>query len=283
MSPTDASGQDPYAFTTDREEEERRLLVQARLLEPMTENMLRHAGLGPGMHVVDLGAGPGDMALLAARLVGPAGSVLGVERSPEQVAMARKRVAELGVGNVTFREGDVAALGGILAGHPVPVDAVIGRCILMWVPGRADVLRTCAEALPPGALVFALEPDITYDFAVPASPLWEELHRWFLGALEGLGAETRMGPNLYRLFVKAGLPAPTLDSGTIMRGAADAPLWFFVNIIRAFEPILTRLGIVGADELGLDTLEDRLRADLVELDAVAIVPPMTGAWARVPG
>src|SRR5581483_7995977 len=147
---------------------------------------LRQAGLGPAMHVVDLGAGAGDTALLAGRLVGPTGSVLGVERSPEQVATARKRIAGLGIDNVGFVEGDVAALGDILAEHPVPVDAVIGRLILMWVPGRLDVLRTCAAALAPGALVFAVEMDIEYDFAVPASPLWQNVQRWVLRALATL-------------------------------------------------------------------------------------------------
>jgi ubiquinone/menaquinone biosynthesis C-methylase UbiE len=282
MGSTDASGQDPYSFTTDREEEERRLVRQAELLDPPTEEMLRLAGLGPGMHVVDLGAGPGDTALLAARLVGPTGSVLGVERSAEQVATARKRVAGLGVDNITFREGDVAALDGILAEHPVPVDAVIGRLILMWVPGRLDVLRTCATALPPGALVLAVEMDIRYDVALPSSPLWQQLHGWVLRTLEALGAETRMGPNLYHAFLEAGLPPPRLETRTIMRGAADAPLWFWINIIRAFRPVLSGLGI-GPEEIGLETLEDRLRADLADHDAVAIFPPLTGAWARIPG
>ncbi|HVW32453.1 MAG TPA: methyltransferase domain-containing protein [Acidimicrobiia bacterium] len=284
MSTTGVPGPDPYAFATDRDEEERRLLVQAQLFETMTEEMLRQAGLGPGMRVIDLGSGPGDMAMLAARLVGPGGSVLGVERAPEQVVTARKRVAGLGIDNVMFREGDVAAIAEVLAEHPGPVDAVIGRCIYMWVPGRGEVLRTLAEKLPPGALVFALEPDTTYDFALPAGPLWQQMQqRWFLAALEGLGAERRMGPRLYHAFVEAGLPAPTLETRSIMRGPADAPLWFWVNIIRAIQPVLAELGLATADELGIDTLEDRLRAELVAHNAVGIVPPMTGAWSRIPG
>jgi ubiquinone/menaquinone biosynthesis C-methylase UbiE len=283
MGSTDTSGQDPYAFTRDRQAEEQRLVRQSQLLDPVTEELLRRAGLGPGMHVVDLGAGPGDTALLAGRLVGPTGSVLGVERSPEQVATARKRIAGLGIDNVTFREGDIAGLGDILGEHPVPVDAVIGRLILMWVPARLDVLRTCAAALPPGALVFVVDIDIEYDFAVPASPLWQDVERWIREALRSLGAETRMGPNLYRAFLEAGLPAPTLDTRTIMGGAADAPVWFFVNVVRAFLPVLTELGIVTAEEVGIGTLEDRLRAELTDNGAVAIVPPLTGAWTRIPG
>lgn len=90
-----------------------------------------------------------------------------------------------------------------------------------------------------------------------------------------------MGPKLHRTFIDAGLPAPILDTRTIMRGAADAPLWFFVNVVRAFVPMLAQLG-VDPRHIGIDTLEDRLRADLDEHDAIAILPPLTGAWTRIP-
>lgn len=283
MSATEVPEKDPYAFATDREEEERRLVAQARLFEAMTEESLRRAGVGAGMHVVDLGSGAGDTAILAARLVGPTGSVFGVERSPEQAALARRRVADLGLDNVTIAEGDVAAFGELIAGLPTPVDAVIGRLILMWVPDRAAVLRTCAEQLPPGALVWFLEPDLGYDFAMPTRPLWADVQRWFLAAMEALGAECRMGPNLYAAFRAAGLPAPTLDCRTIMDGAGSAPVWFWVNIIRALLPLLGEAAIVEPDEVGIDTLEARLQVDLAAGEAAAIVPPMTAAWARLPG
>ena len=56
-----------YAFA-DRAQEQRRLAAQAELLDPLTERVLREAGLGIGMRVLDLGSGAGDVAILAARL-----------------------------------------------------------------------------------------------------------------------------------------------------------------------------------------------------------------------
>ena len=273
---------DPYAFAIDRAEEERRLVRQSQLLESVTDELLRRAGLEPGMHVVDLGSGAGDTTILAARLVGPTGSVVGVERSPEQAALARRRVADLGLENVTFLEGDVAALGDILKGLERPVDAVMGRLILMWVPDRLAVLRTCAEMLPPGALVWFLDIDITYDFAMPCPPLWADVRRWVQGILTALGAELRLGPNLHRLFRDAGLPGPTLEGRTIIAGAATAPVWFFVNVVRAFLPMMAQLGVGDPAEVDIDTLEDRLTAELTAHDAAAIIPPLTIAWSRVP-
>ena len=275
-------GPDPYAWASDRAEEERRLVAQSRLFEPVTEQLLVQAGVGPGMHVIDLGSGAGDTAILAARLVGPGGSVLGIERSPEQAALARRRVADLGLDNVTFREGDVAALGDLLEQHPGPVDAVMGRLILMWVPERAAVLAACAQALAPGTLVWFLEADLTYDYAMPPSPLWAQLGAWFVPTLERLGAECRMGPKLYRAFGDAGLPA-TLESRTIMAGGPTAPVWFFVNVARALLPMMSQFGVATPAEVDLDTLEARLLTDLTANGAAIIIPPLTAAWGRVPG
>lgn len=271
-----------YVFDTDRAEEERRLILQSRLLDPITEPLLLEAGLGPGMHVVDLGAGAGDSAILASRIVGPSGSVLGIERACQTVALARHRVAEAGIDNVTFLEGDVAALDDVLAAHPVAVDAVLGRLILMWVPNRQAVLRACARRLRPGALVWFLEPEITYDYAVPASPLWKQLYSWVQQTMEGLGVENRMGPKLHWAFREAGLPSPELRGRTLMAGGQAAPVWFWVNIIRGLIPAMEQLGVATATEVDLETLGARLAAELAASEGAMIIPPCTAAWARVP-
>ena len=62
------------------ERELNRLLLQSRILGPMTTRMLSAAGLKPGMRVLDAGCGPGDVSLIAAKLVGPTGSVVGLDR-----------------------------------------------------------------------------------------------------------------------------------------------------------------------------------------------------------
>src|SRR5438270_11717355 len=77
--------------------EVQRLLLQGRLYNDYTEHALRLAGLRPGMRVLDIGSGPGDVSLIAARLVGPTGSVLGVDAAPAMVELARTRAAEPGV------------------------------------------------------------------------------------------------------------------------------------------------------------------------------------------
>jgi hypothetical protein len=79
-----------YALGYTHDELER-LMLHARLLRPMTERLLRRSGIGAGMRVLDIGTGAGDVALLAAELVGPSGSVNGIDRDARSVALARHR------------------------------------------------------------------------------------------------------------------------------------------------------------------------------------------------
>jgi ubiquinone/menaquinone biosynthesis C-methylase UbiE len=66
----------------------RRLMLQAAILRPFTERLLRNAEIGPGMRVLDLGCGAGDVSMLAAELVGASGSVVGIDRNPQVIALA---------------------------------------------------------------------------------------------------------------------------------------------------------------------------------------------------
>src|SRR5215472_18655736 len=90
---------------TDAEHE--RLIRQAARLAPITERFFRRAGIGRGQRVLDLGSGVGDVAMLVARIVGPSGEVVGIERDGISVARAKARVAEAGFLNVSFTQTDV--------------------------------------------------------------------------------------------------------------------------------------------------------------------------------
>ena len=83
----------PYALGHSQQELDR-LVFQGRFIGDLTAHVLRLAGLGSGMRVLDVGCGAGDVSFLAASLVGPDGFVFGVDKSPEAVAMARERAQQ---------------------------------------------------------------------------------------------------------------------------------------------------------------------------------------------
>jgi ubiquinone/menaquinone biosynthesis C-methylase UbiE len=89
-SMTEFSPTSQYALgSTDAEHQ--RLIRQATWLAAHTERLFREAGIGPGQRVLDLGSGVGDVSLIAARLVGPSGEVVGIERDPRSTARATAR------------------------------------------------------------------------------------------------------------------------------------------------------------------------------------------------
>jgi ubiquinone/menaquinone biosynthesis C-methylase UbiE len=83
--------------------------VRPRFFEDLTADVLRRAGIGSDMEVLDLGCGVGDVSVLVARMVGEFGAVLGIDRAASSVETARRRAAALGVRNVQFETAELDA------------------------------------------------------------------------------------------------------------------------------------------------------------------------------
>ena len=122
-----------------------------RRFVPVVDNIVARARLRPGERVLDLGTGTGAVAERVASAVGADGEVVGVDISPEMLALARQRVAAGGMQNVTFREGRAEALPVEEAGF----DAVLASLSLMYVIDRAAAAREIARVLRPGGRLVA--------------------------------------------------------------------------------------------------------------------------------
>jgi arsenite methyltransferase len=111
-----------------------------------TGNPFSLGTLQPGERVVDVGSGAGFDSLIAARMVGPEGQVIGVDMTPAMLARARAAAQGSGLTNVEFRQGYGEAL-------PVPdgwADVVISNGVLNLMPDKAAGLREMARVLRPG-------------------------------------------------------------------------------------------------------------------------------------
>jgi ubiquinone/menaquinone biosynthesis C-methylase UbiE len=136
--------------------ETRRLIQQSRFLNPFTGWVLREAGISEGMKVLDVGSGSGDVALLAADLVGLQGTVVGVDANPAVLEMASGRADSAGLTNVEFVAGDCRSmeLGD-------GFDAVVGRLVLLFVSDSVETLRSLVERRKPGGIVSFQETNLT--------------------------------------------------------------------------------------------------------------------------
>ena len=97
-----------------RKREIQRLIHQAAIIRPTTERLFREIGLRPGMRVLDLGCGAGDVSILAAELVGPKGVVMGIDRNPEVLSVARERSREARSKQIEFKEASVESLSDLM-------------------------------------------------------------------------------------------------------------------------------------------------------------------------
>ena len=259
-------------------DEHRRLMLQSRFVGELTEAVFARAGLAQGMRVLDVGCGAGDVSLLAAAFVGSGGSVLGIDQSPDSVSLARERAKAAGLDNVRF---EVARLEEF--GEGGPFDALVGRLVLLYLKEPAVVLRQLAGLVRPGGVIAFHEMEMTTARCVPESPLWTQAGRWIVEAFTRAGVETSMGSRMYSVFKDAGLPAPEMISGGRVEGYPDSQIFeWLAQTVRSLLPMIEKTRVASREDVGIDTLADRLRAAVVERNGVAHSPIFVGAWTRKP-
>jgi ubiquinone/menaquinone biosynthesis C-methylase UbiE len=268
----------PYVLG-DSERELNRLAMQGAILGDLTEDILRRAGIAKDMRVLDLGCGVGDVALLAGKLVGPSGFVLGVDRSGEALETAERRATATGCCHwVRFAAADIDAFAPDQA-----FDAIIGRLVLMYLPNPAATLRRLSACLRPGGIVAFQEMVMPLFRTVPAAPLLGRCSRWIIDAIERSGFETDMGDKLFPTFLAAGLPAPQMVVLGRAEGGAHSIVYdYMAETLRSLLPAVERTGIATPAEVSIDTLADRLREEALAYEAWVMPPPFIGAWTRTP-
>ena len=251
-----------------------RLDRQADAISAPTRLLLQTAGIGRGMRVLDLGTGLGHVAELAGELVGPEGSVLGVDQDERLLAVAQSRRAA----NVAFVAGDARSFS-----DPAPFDALVTRLLLFHLPDAVDVLRHQIEALRPGGLIVAVDYDIGAVRCEPAVALVDTARGWVEDAFRSAGANPRIGPALAGILREAGF-ADVQTLGVQVYFQPDDPRGcaMLAAVVRTLAPQIMAKGIAGEAELGLASFEERLRQQVAAASAVVLVPTVVGAWGLRP-
>jgi ubiquinone/menaquinone biosynthesis C-methylase UbiE len=275
MSSTPASN---YVLGQSVHEYER-LMLQARMLRPYTEKLFRAAGLAPGMRVLDVGSGMGDVALLAADIVGPGGRVLGIDRDADALAHARRRTDEQGCSSwVEFEASNLDEFT-----RTEQFDALVGRYVLLYQPNPSSTIRSLLRSVKPGGIVAFHEFDLPGpDASYPPCPLYDQVGT-LVGEVFRRGAPP-VGRRLGKTFLDAGLPFPTIAAEIIIGGGSGSYVYtWLANTLISVAPRLAQLGLSLPPGVAADhTLAGRMEEEAVRLGSQMLAPAQFGAWTRKP-
>jgi len=260
--------------------EYQRLIEQAELFRPLTERVLRAAGIGAGMQILDVGCGVGDVSFLVGEIVGPRGSVLGIDLDSNAISFADERRAAQGITNVVFREGDARSVDSERL-----FDGAVGRFLLMYLSDPTAALRLIAQRVRPGGIVAfhewagRISPAAALNLPVLAS-----LHNLLSTTFEHSGARLDIGLELYSRMRDAGLepePRPLAEIAVCLEHW-EVAYRHWTLFARTMLPKIVKYGLAVEEEV-LDVVERQLRNELI--DGCGVTPLswlMIGQWARKP-
>jgi hypothetical protein len=161
-------------------------------------------------------------------------------------------------------------------------DAVVGRCVLFFAREPAALVRRLTGYLRDGGIVAFQEPAnaTLAPMSLPRSQLLERLWGWILETYRRAGMDLYMGLRLRSIFAEAGLTAPTMHLDAAAGGGPDWPGYeYMARLIRTILPQITQLGVATEQDVGIDTLADRLRAEIGD-DGAAVTWGFITAWAH---
>ena len=276
MADHNGAGQ-TYVLGNQAEELER-LDRQAQMIERPTRLLLQAAGLTKGMRVLDLGTGLGHVARLAGELVGPTGSVTGLDQSREVLAVARERTERAAMTHVEFVDGDVTTWRST-----EPFDVVVERLLLFHVADPAAAARHHMANLRRGGLFAAIEFDLGGARAEPSLALMDEGVRWVEAAFRAAGAWPRIGARLSVLLDEAGFNRiSTFGVQAYFPPSDPSGIAMLAGVMRSLAPAMIRHGIATAEQLELKTLAQRLSQAVQQAGNVILTPTVVGAWGVSP-
>jgi Methyltransferase domain len=178
---------------------------------------------------------------------------------------------------VTFTQSDVSQI-------PIsePFDAVVGRFILMFLPDPLAVLRSLTPLVRPGGVVAFHELSWAPFLLLAARlPLWSAATSLIHETFRRSGANTEMGFALYQIFQQAGLPPPTMSLEMPLGNDPEFVRWV-PDVLASLLPQARQFNL-PLEPLGdLNTLRERLQAEVAASNSVVTWMAMVGAWSRKP-
>jgi ubiquinone/menaquinone biosynthesis C-methylase UbiE len=258
-----------------REAEQQRLLLQAEQLADESTWLFDQLALAPEARVVEIGCGPqGCLDLLAQRV--PSGVVVGVERSEESVALARRFVREQGLANVEIIHGDARSTG--LARDSF--DLVTSRLVLVNIPQPEEIIAEAVALVRPGGSVAFHEADWSIHVCDPPLQAWDRAGDLLITYARSAGIDLFIGRKIPRLLRAAGLVDVEAHPLIHIYPPGHARRSILLDFVEDVSERLVETGTASPAEL--ETLTDSLRRHLDDPDTLVVSHFFVQAWGRKP-
>ncbi len=249
-----------------------RLNVLHGIYSPTGRQVLLEAGLKPGMHVADFGCGTGTMTRLLGSIVGPAGSVTGVDANPEQVEQASEWCDLGGLTRTMFVAADACNTG-------LPrnsFDLVYCRFLLLHLPDPAACLREMWDVLKPGGIIVVEDGDLASAYSVPPTALDDFAQLWRgLGPIRGV--DYSIENRLAHLVAHAGFTSLGLRVHQPAERAGATGLLLKWSVEEA-GPAFVDAGLITREEL--DRRLAQMARAVVDPNVLAMAPRMSLVWGK---
>jgi predicted O-methyltransferase YrrM len=251
-----------------------RLRVLSRVQAAATIRLLQRVRIEPGARCLDAGCGGGDVTLELARLAGPDGEVLGIDRDEVKLELAREEARAAGFDNVAYRVEDVNALDA-----EGEYDVVYSRFLLAHLrdPGRA--LQRLVAAARPGGLVVMEDIDFSGAFCHPDRRAYRRFWELFPAAIRAAGGNPTFGPSLPTLMGNAGVRGIDVR---LMQAAGRDPDVKLMPALTLENAVDAVVGTGLAERAAVEAIVDELYHLAADEEAVLALPRVVQVWGRAP-
>jgi SAM-dependent methyltransferase len=246
-------------------------------MQPSTAALLDTVGVPVGARCLDVGCGGGHVTLELARRAGPSGHVLGLDRDPEVLALARADAAA-GAATVRFQEADASALAEV-AGRRRPYDVVYARFLLSHVPDPAAIAAAMAARVAPGGAVAVEDVDHSGCFCQPANAGYRRYVELYRETVRRRGGDADLGPRLPALLRAAGLQdlGVRVVQPVALTGAGKA---MCLLTLERITPAVVAEGVTSEADVAAACAD--LRAFTADPTSLIAFPRIVQAWGRRP-
>ena len=251
-----------------------RLRILARVMRPTTLDLLRRAGIQPGMTCLEVGCGGGDLACDMAQMVGPAGKIVATDIDEKKLEIAGREAQAQQLTNVEFRLADITE-----SDPGTSFDLIHARFLLTHLANPAHALAKMRQALRPGGIVVIEDIDFRGHFSHPdTAALWRYVEL-YTETVRRRGADANIGPRLPALLFEAGFENVRMNVVQPAGSDGEVKLLNPLTMENIADAVLGE-GLASADEV------DRLVAELYEFartpGTVASMPRVVEAWGCRP-